>query len=198
MAKAPKKSAEPAGEGHNSKELTEAEEKALFFYHVRKDLEALAVIKAAQAERKSIRKLIQADGIALAEVDYAEHAMTAEDKGAVTDRHIKQDRILYWLGLTAGHQPDLFIDRAPAIERIEKEGERAGWRAIERTSPYAPGSDETAAWERGYDKAQAEAAKNLESAMTKRNAAKASDEIIHGEGHEDPFGEEDEQREAAE
>lgn len=172
----------------NSNELTEAEARSLFFYCVREDLAALAKVKAAQAERKSFRKIIQSYEIALSEIDFAQKAMTADDKGTITDKHTAHDRILFWLGLRSGHQPDLFIDRAPVLERIVKEGERAGWLALARESPYAPGSDETMAWEDGYDTAQAEAAANLASAMLKRNAAKAeSDEIIEGGERDDPF-----------
>lgn len=176
-----------AAAGSNSNELTEAEAKALFFDCVRKDFAAAAKIKEAQTERKSLRKIIQSYEIVLSDVDYAQKAMTADDKGTITDRHTAHDRILYWLGLRSGHQPDLFIDRAPVLERILKAGERAGWLAKERTSPYEPGSDETTAWEDGYDNAQAEARANLESAMLKKQAASAEpDELIEGE-RADPF-----------
>lgn len=171
--------------GHNSGDLTEAEEKALFFHHVRKDIGHLASIKEAQDARKPDRKLAQADGFALADIDYAVKAMSAEDKATVTDRFGMMGKVLFWLGLAQGHQPDLFVDRAPALERIENEGERKGWIAAERVSPYAKGSDEDAAWHRGYDRAQDLMAKNLETAMTKRNAA-SKDEIIKA-GDSEPF-----------
>lgn len=181
--------------GHNSA-LTENEEKALFFFHLRKDAEHQAIIKAAQAARKADRKLAQADGIVLADIDYAQRAMNAEDKGTITARHLQQSKINFWLGLASGYQSDLFIDRAPGIERIEKEGEQAGFLAAERVSPYAKASDEDQAWHRGYDSAQKIMADNLQSAMEKVNAAaKDGDELIQSAG-DDPFA--DEQREAAE
>lgn len=182
--------------GHNSS-LTEDEEKALFFFHVRKDADHLAVIKAAQDARKADRKLAQADGIVLADVDYAQRAMNAEDKGVITARHLQQSKINFWLGLTSGYQSDLFVDRAPGIERIEKEGEQAGYLAAERKSPYDKSSDEDAAWHRGYDRAQKVMADNLQSAMEKVNAAaKDGDELIQGSDAGDPFA--DDQLEAAE
>lgn len=174
--------------GDNSRELTELEEKALFFDCVRKDIAHQAKIKELQDARKADRKIAQSYNIVLADMDYAIRAMTAEDKGTITARHLQQSKINFWLGLTSGYQSDIFTDRAPAIERIEKEGERAGFLAEERPGPYAKGSDEAAAWGRGYDRAQAVMRDNLENAMTKINEANAvaedRDELIEGA---DPF-----------
>lgn len=174
--------------GHNSRELTELEEKALFFDCVRRDLAHQAKIKELQDARKADRKIAQSYNIVLADMDYAIRAMTAEDKGTITARHLQQSKINFWLGLTSGYQSDLFVDRAPGIERIEKEGERAGFLAAERLSPYEAMSDEDQAWLRGYDGAQAVMRDNLQSAMEKANAAQAEDEdeLIQSS---DPFAE---------
>lgn len=178
-----------AGEGHNSGGLTEAEEKALFFHHLRKDIVHQAKIKELKDARKADRKLAQADSIVLADMDYAIRAMTADDKGTITARHLQQSKINFWLGLTSGYQSDLFVDRVPGLERIESEGERAGFIAAERPGPYLAGSDEAEAWDRGYDKAQKLMADNLEAAMTKRNTEKTkADELIAGHDGDDPFG----------
>jgi hypothetical protein len=184
-------------QGHNSGDLTENEERALFFHHVRKEIAHQAKIKERQEARKADRKLAQADDIVLADIDYAVRAMNAEDKGTITARHLQQSKINFWLGLTSGYQTDFFVDRAPGLERIEKEGERAGYLATERVSPYAKGSDEDESWHRGYDAAQKVMADNLQSAMEKRNA-QARDEVIKGKdaANENPF--EDEELEAAE
>lgn len=192
----PKKQAEPAPTaGHNS-EMTEAEEKALFFHHLRKREECDGRIKAAQADKKAAGKLAQADGMVIADLDYASKAIGADDKGKVTDRFTAFGKILSWLGFVSGYQPDLFKDRAPALERIEGDGERAGLAARERLSAYEAGSDEDQAWLRGYDRGQAIVRDNLLTAMEKRNAEKqaAADELVKG-SDEDPF---DERREAAE
>jgi hypothetical protein len=176
--------------GHNSGELTELEEQALFFECVRKDMAHQAKIKALQDARKADRKIAQSYKIVLADMDYAIRAMTAEDKGTITARHLQQSKINFWLGLTSGYQSDLFIDRAPGLERIEKEGERAGFLAAERVSPFEKMSDEDQAWLRGYDRAQAIVRDNLEAAMLKRNAEKAAkDELIKGSDEDDanPF-----------
>lgn len=161
--------------GHNSRELTENEDKALFMDCVRKDIEHLAIIKAAQDARKKDRKIFQSYDYELSSIDYAVKAMSAEDKGPVIDRSSNQNKILFWLGLIPGYQPDLFVDRAAGLERIESEGERAGWQATERVSPYAKGSDEDAAWHRGYDKSQKLRADNLLKAMEKKNVELAVD-----------------------
>lgn len=177
MAK-PKPTADPAP-GHNSRDLTDAEEKALFFHHLRKREQHNAEIKAAQAEKKSAGKLAQADGIVLGELDYASRAIGAEDKKTITDQFGAFGKILSWLGLVHGYQSDLFTDRAPALERIERDGQLAGLAARERESGYAEGADEDSAWLRGYDRGQAIVRDNLQSAMEKRNAAK--DELIKGD-----------------
>lgn len=194
---------QPANDvGHNSRELTEAEEKALFFHHVRKDIAHQAAIKAAQDARKPDRKMAQADGFALSDLDYAIKAMNAEDKVTITDRYGMHGKVLHWLGLLPGYQSDFFADRAPAIERIEKQGELAGLAAGERESGYEKGCEEDLVWLRGYDAGQAIVRDNLESAMTKRNADKAETaELIKGGADpdfEDPFDAADPALEAAE
>lgn len=185
-----KKTDMAAGEGHNSGELTEAEEKALFFHHLRKREQHNGAIKAAQDAKKSDGKLAQADGIVLGELDYASKAIGADDKKTITDQFGAFGKILSWLGLISGYQSDLFKDRAPAVERIEGEGELAGLAARDRESGYSAGSDEDQAWLRGYDRGQGIVRDNLEAAMTKRNAAAdktGEQEHISGHDADDPF-----------
>ena len=83
-----------------------------------------------------------------------------------------------WGPLTPGFQPDLFMDRAPAMEAIENKGFSAGLMAEQRVSGYAPKSDEDKVWTKGYDAGQKHQQKALKEAMDKRNAeAKAKKEI---------------------
>lgn len=168
--------------GHNSGELTEAQRKALFFHHLRRRMERDAEVKEAKDARKEDGKLAQADGMVLGDLDYAIKAITADDKKTVTDRFVAEGEILTWLGLSSGFQSDMFRDRAPAIEKIEKAGELAGYAARERESGYAPKSDEDTRWLASYDAAQKQMQADLQAAMEKRNAAK--DE--HITGAEDP------------
>lgn len=200
MAKAAKTSAAP-GEGHNSKELTENERKSLFFHHLRKRMAHNADIAEANAAKKADGKIAQADEIVLGDLDYAIKAISADDKKTVTDRFVAEGEILSWLGLSSGFQSDMFRDRAPAVEKIERAGELAGLAALDRTSGYATGSDEDTRWLAAYDKGQAVVRDNFEAAMLKKNAAKAAsaDEIIKGaDNGEDPFEDADADREAAE
>lgn len=174
--------------GHNSGELTELEEKALFMECVRKDIAHQAKIKELQDARKADRKIAQSYKIVLADMDYAIRAMNAEDKGVITARHLQQSKINFWLGLSSGYQSDLFVDRAPGLERIEKDGETAGFLAADRTSGYEKMSDEDQAWLRGYDRAQDVRKENLQSAMEKINAANDDRaELIKGQADDEAF-----------
>jgi hypothetical protein len=183
-----------ANAGHNSGDLTEAEERSLFFHHLRKRMSHNSQLAVINADKKADAKIAQADGLVIGDLDYAIKALEAEDKGTITDRYLSHGKVLTWLGLAEGYQPDLFADRAAGLDAIEKRGERAGLAALTRESEYAPGSDEDQCWLRGYDNGQAIVRDNLQSAMEKRNAAKAgADELIKGAADEDPF----EQDEAA-
>jgi len=171
--------------GHNSNDLTENERKSLFFHHLRKRMAHNANAAEVAAAKKADGKTAQADGMVLGDIDYAIKALNADDKATITDRFVAAGEILTWLGLVPGFQGDLLRDRAPAIERIEKQGEIAGLAALDRDSGYEPRSDEDTAWLRGYDEGQRIMRDNLEAAMTKRNAAKdEGDELISGA---DPF-----------
>jgi len=174
--------------GHNSGgELTEGQRKALFFDHLRKRMAHNARIKEHQDAKKDDGKLAQADHIVLGDLDYAIKAITADDKKTVTDRFVAEGEILTWLGLSSGFQTDMFRDRAPAIERIEKDGELAGYAAKERVSGYPEGTDEDNRWLNAYDAAQKQMAVDLQAAMEARNAA---DDLIKGsEPPDDPFEE---------
>lgn len=176
-------------EGHNSGALTENEEKALFFYHVRKDMASKAKLKEIQAQIKADRKLAQADSIALSRIDFAEKALDADDKTTITQRVNDQLKIMEWLNIIPPPSGDLFADRAPKEEKIEGQGEIAGLSAgegITRTSPYAPNSPDDQAWLRGWDRGQAIMRDNLEKAMSKKRAKSSKEEPPAPKGT-DPF-----------
>jgi hypothetical protein len=175
--------------GHNSGALTENEEKALFFYHVRRDMASKARLKEIQAQIKADRKLAQADNIALSRIDFAEKALDADDKTTITQKVNDQIKIMEWLNIIPPASKDLFADRAPKEEKIEGQGEIAGMSAeagVSRTSPYAKGSTDDEAWLRGWDRGQAIMRDDLESAMTKKRAAKSNEEPPAASGT-DPF-----------
>lgn len=155
--------------GDNSK-LTENERKSLFFHHLRKRMAHNAGLAEVNAAKKADGKTAQADGIVLGDLDYAIKAINADDKATVTDRFLAHGEVLSWLNLTPGFQSDLLRDRAPAIERIEGEGELAGLAGKDPESSYDKGSDEDQAWQRGWNKGQQIMRDNLQSAMEKINA----------------------------
>lgn len=163
--------------GDNS-QLTEAERKALFFHHLRKRMAHNAELAEVNAAKKADGKTAQADGIVLGDLDYAIKAINADDKATVTDRFLAHGEVLAWLNLTPGFQSDLLRDRAPAIERIEGEGELAGLAGKDPQSPHDNGSDEDAAWLRGWERGQQIMRDNLVSAMEK---LKSDVDRDHGE-----------------
>lgn len=158
-----------ASTGHNSK-LTENERKALFFHHMRKRLAHNTQAGEVASAKKADGKTAQADGVVLGDLDYAIKALNADDKGTVTDRYIAHGEVLTWLNLVPGFQTDLLRDRAPAVERIEGEGELAGLAGKNPESPHDNGSNEDAAWLRGWERGQAIMRDNLQSAMDKVNS----------------------------
>ncbi|MBD8556325.1 hypothetical protein IFT84_17595 [Rhizobium sp. CFBP 8762] len=176
--------------GHNSGDLTENEEKALFFHHTRKNMATKAKIKALQAEMKQDRKLAQADGIVLSRIDFAEKALAAEDKSTITQKVNDQLKIMEWLHIIPAYNEDLLADRAPREEKIEGQGEIAGLAAVDRVSTYAANSEDDRAWLRGYDRGQAIMRDNLEKALTKKQANRTNEEP-EGDGS-DPFPQDEE------
>jgi len=172
--------------GHNSKELTETERKALFFHHMRKRIAHNAVIEEANAAKKADAKLAQADKIVVGDLDYAIRTLNAEDRLTITDRFLAHGEVLTWLNVIPGFQSDLLRDRAPAIERIEGEGELAALAGKDAISPYDKGSNEVLAWLRGWDKGQGIMRDNLQSAMEKINARLADDDSDEEDEAGDP------------
>lgn len=170
--------------GHNSA-LTADEEKALFFYHVRKDMATKAKIADLQAQRKQDRKLAQADSIALSRIDFCEKALDAEDKTTITQKVHDQLKIMEWLNIIPAYNSDLFADRAPRDEKIEGQGEIAGLAGAERVSGYEAASADDKAWLSGYDRGQAIMRDNLEAAMNKANSKRTNEEPATTGG--DPF-----------
>jgi hypothetical protein len=173
--------------GDNSKALTEDEEKALFFHHLRKDMATKAQIDDLQRQRKSDRKLCQADGFALSRLDFAQKALDAEDKTTVTQKVSDQLKIMEWLKIIPGYNEDLFADRAPKEERVEGQGEIAGLAGLDRVPPYSPDDADHQSWLTGWDRGQGILLKNLEAAMIKKNSARSKEEPAAT--GDDPFAE---------
>lgn len=174
--------------GHNS-DLTEGERKALFFHHLNTIQAQTAVVDKANEEKKRLRKLAKADGIILSDIDFAQKALEIEDNSILPERLRRETEIAQWLNLPVLFQPDLFEDRAPAVDRIKEDGRVAGLNGRNAESGYAEGSDEDTIWLEGWEEGQQVLRDDLESAMEKKNAAKqqVEDEKESSEG--DPFPE---------
>lgn len=168
--------------GDNAK--AEAERKTLHFHHVRKIMAIEDQIAELRADLKSASKTAQADGIERGDIDFTIKAISAEDKAKISDRYVRHGEILEWLGMIPSFQPDMFKDRMPAVERIERQGELAGLANKPRESGYAKNSNDDQTWLNGFDKGQALFNQNLagalESAEQRRQSGKS--ELIKKRG----------------
>ncbi|MQY48217.1 hypothetical protein GAO09_19470 [Rhizobiales bacterium RZME27] len=174
--------------GHNSNELTDKERQALFAHHVRTDISIEAKIAELREQKKANRKLAQNDGFPSAKIDHYTKALQAEDKQKPVDKHRSEKENLIWLGLI--HEDpngDLLADRATKEQKIFAAGQAAGLMARDRVSNYDAGSVDDKTWLSGWDDGQRIVRENLESAMNKRNAAKAVSNKEEPASEEDPF-----------
>lgn len=173
-----------ATKGHNS--LTDKEKKALFFHHLRKRMSHNAKLAEINTDKKSDGKLAQADGLVLGDLDYAIKTINAEDKEIVANGYMAHGEILSWLNVIHGFQPDLFVNRAPVLDRIKNEGELAGLAGKDGVSPYDKGSTDDKTWLEGWREGQnVLAGPFLQSAREKLELT--DDEAPEGD---DPFGDE--------
>lgn len=190
----------PAGVGDNSKELTATERAALRMHHVRKLLDIADRLRPIMEERKSARATAKADGFKLSEIDAALRLATMEDLTIFVDE-IKEliDIARAFNALPPEGQGDLFPDLRPVDERCFDEGKVAGMAGKNPEPPYGIDHPNGQAWMKGWHEAQRIMREDLESAMTKRNAASAAAELIKGgDESDDPFPDEDEPPIAAE
>lgn len=169
--------------GDNSK-LTDAELKALRFTHFNAISAQKARLAEQQVEYKRLRKLAKADGITLSDIDFMLRCAEIEDPEIITNQIRSMTQIAEWFALPVSYQPDMFVDRAPALERIEAEGEVAGLSGKTGVSDYGPGSPEAQAWMKGWTKGQKSLADDLVSAMEKRNSTLQDNDPGFGEAAE--------------
>ncbi len=175
-----------AAVGHNS-ELTEIERKSVFFSNLRPIQAQAEVVKEANAELKRLRKLAKADGIKLADIDFALRCAEIDDPSIIPDDIKRQIEIADWFALPVMTQADLFADRRPAEERFEAEGYSAGMIGKDADSGLQKGAPEDLAWLKGWERAQAEMRDALASAMEKKKAANAEPDQSAPSTGKDPF-----------
>ncbi|MDX0254278.1 hypothetical protein GOC32_04660 [Sinorhizobium meliloti] len=190
----------PATIGDNSKDLTPAEQKALFMHHFGEILKQTDICKAENAKRLALRKQAKADGIVLADIDFGLRCAQIEDPQIIINEQQRRAQIGQYFALPIGAQTEFDFDREPAVDRARREGERAAYEAASpNTNPYDENSAQGRAWAKGWKEAQAEMAANLQSAMEKKQAdraKKAADLAAADDGGNDP--EDDDEADLAE
>lgn len=149
--------------GDNRK--AEEQRKVLFFTHVEKRMAIDAKISELREDRKKATGLAKADGIKSKRLDKAIAGMTCQDEQAFLDEYVADGEVLEWLGMFPGFQADMFKDRMPSDERVERAGALAGYANQPRESGYAADSKETQIWLKAYDRAAKSRADNLADAM---------------------------------
>lgn len=189
----------PATIGDNSRELTPAESKALYMHHFQAILAQTEKCKAENGERTRLRKLAKADGILLADIDFGLRCAQIEDPQIIVDEQRRRAEIGQFFALPIGAQSELDFGREPLIDRAYREGEAAGFAGKNAdTVPYDENSDAGRAWTDGWKAAQAQMLSDLESAMMKKQAARAAADASADTGDNDPEeDDEDEPDEAA-
>lgn len=173
--------------GHNSNELTPAERKALMMHHMRAISAQQSVCDRENEERKRLRKLAKADGIALADVDYGLRILKVEDADVIVDELKRHRELAEWFGLPVYSQGEFDFEREPAVDRAFREGATAGSLGKDMEPPYGSPSALYDAWRDGWRQSQDSMLADFESANTKLQAQR------EGGGEDAPFeGDEDE------
>ena len=174
--------------GDNSKALTPAEAKALFFHHYNQINVQHEKVLAEQASEKKLRKVAKADGIVLSDVDFAMRCAKVDDPGIVPAQILRQIEIARWFALPIGQQADFDFNREPATDRAKREGAAAGAAAKDRAPPYAVDSRQGQVWLKEYDAAQAQARADLLAAMEKKrgNGADTGENDPDDDAEENP------------
>lgn len=140
--------------GHNSNELTPAERKALMMHHMRAISAQQAVCDRENEERKRLRKLAKADGIALADVDYGLRILKVEDADVIVGELKRHKELAEWFGLPVYSQGEFDFEREPAVDRAFREGAVAGSLGKDIDPPYGAPSALHDAWKDGWRQAQ--------------------------------------------
>ena len=130
--------------------------KGNFFHHFNKISAQRAIVDRERAEEKRLRKVAKADGLKLANIDFAIRAVRLEDDSIIVEEMRERERIAAWLGLPIGTAPAFSFDAEPIGERAAREGTAAGMMNRDRDSPYDANTEPGRAWLKAYDKARRE------------------------------------------
>lgn len=129
-----------------------------------------ARVKELRNDRKKAIGLAKSRGHMAKTIEFAIAAQSAQDPKAFVDNFLHNGEVLEWCGMFPGFQSDLFKDRMPQDERLQKAGELAGLTNRDRVSGYAGGSHEDQVWLKAYDAAQKDRTENLAAALEAASA----------------------------
>lgn len=153
--------------GDNSRNLTPAEQRALYMFHFNEISAQHARVKAEQAIEKTLRRQAKAKGIVLADIDFGMRCAEVDDPQIVADELERRNMIARFFALPVGTQPAFDFQRDTKMKKAAREGAAAGYRNAEAKPPYDVASKEGQEWMRNYNEARAQSANDLAAALQK-------------------------------
>ncbi|MCW5697337.1 MAG: hypothetical protein KIS96_11480 [Bauldia sp.] len=110
---------------HN--QLTDDQQRVIFFDHLAKVRKAKDKIASATAELRNLYKFAKADSISKKDIDHALRLETADEADLIEERR-RLDQIARWIGSPVGTQAELFdgTDRTPLVDRAKEAGKIVG------------------------------------------------------------------------
>jgi len=170
--------------GDNSQLLNEDEERAIFFSHYGVIAEQLEIVRQERERLTKLRKLAKADGVVLADLDFA----MRQDQGAMSGEMERRLKVMRWLALPIDYQGDLLASASESYE----EGRLASALGRIGKAPDKYAQDEAQDWLRGYADDQEERHAALEDALNKlrpvQERAAAGPELTETEASLDEEG----------
>lgn len=154
----------------NSKALEEQKRKVLVMYYLDELSDLDEQIDELKEARKALKKKAAIKGIIGKDLEFGLKAAASADQQVPADEYRRHGEILSYLGIMPNFQPTLFLDRAPADERIRALGERAGLMGRSAESGYAKGSHEDQWWMTGFDNGSKLRAERLAEALEEADA----------------------------
>lgn len=160
--KKPKKKQEdgaPAADAHTSdgqprsNQLTEDQQRALFFNHVNLYEKELAAKKAQDKKFRDACKLIKSEGTSIDDVKLAISLQDPEGEAAEKAKVENNLRIAKWLNVDYGHQ-FTFLEAPESADKAREEGKIAGLKGVPKKPPHDPSVPQYKAWMEGYDEGQ--------------------------------------------
>lgn len=157
-----------AGPGHNShdeKVLTSDEQRKLFLTHRTTWNQWKAKRAVVDKIESDMKAALKNDGFSVKQMKIADQLADPKTETKVISEVDDRLRVARWIGHSLGSQLDLFEtpDRTPSVDIAYDAGKMASMQN-ERASPsYAPGTEQHAAYMRGYHDHQRELAGGIKA-----------------------------------